>query len=261
MIKLNSNYNRVLPILNKVPFNHLFATVAVEGKVDGQIYVDHELEPTVCLIVHKYGMALLCGNHESEFFNNSLIGFLNNDSLNNNYAKWLLTYPDDWDKKIDLFNANILQIERVNFKFNSGTIIDKIKIPNDMMLRKINKDIYEKIEGSVVPQSFWNSAEDFLENGIGYVLLKGDELISFCFSSFIVDNKLELGIETVEKYRNKGYSILVAAKMIEFCLNYGFEPVWACRDKNIGSFKLAERVGFSPSSYHRYYCIGSNYFE
>lgn len=256
MIKLKNRYDRVLPLIAKVPFNHLFATVVVEGKVDGHVYVDNDCAPTVCLIVHKYGMALLCGNHTNEFFNRRLIGFLNNNDLNNNTAKWLLTYPNDWDLKIQSFQTTAKLIKRINFTFKNEPTIEKMKIPTGMEIRKIDKEIYAKIEGTVIPQSFWNSAEDFLHNGIGYALLKGSEIISFCFASFIVGNQLELGVETNEKFRNKGYSIFAASKIIEFCLNHGFEPVWACRDTNTGSLKLAHRLGFSAKSYHSYYCIG-----
>ena len=266
-------------MVDKVPFNNLFAKVVLERKVRGRVLVDDGSSPSVCLIVHKYGMALLCGSHQNDSFNGSLRGFLMNDSLNNGSARWMLCYPEPWEDTLAILlgealtegpvpeglegrgesrTRHILKIQRVNFNFNAMTPSSKLHLPPGFVLRRIDSSIYDRITGAVVPRSFWDSAEDFLKSGIGFSLLAVDQVVSTTFSSFIVGNRLELGVETHPLYRNRGLAVYAATELIDYCLSNGYEPVWACSKDNVGSFKLALRLGFSPSTYHPYYVIPSD---
>lgn len=280
MIKLKqSDYSKVASLVNEVPFNTFFARVVIDHKVNGEVFVDDFLHPTVSLIVHKYGMALLCGNYENNSFNNELIAFLKHAQMAAFPAKYMLTYPDPWEHTLasllgsQLLLANydeqgidrdirtfFLQTERINYQFQLPSLLHNIEIPARFTLKKIDSNIYHKIHASqtsVVPEHFWNTAEDFLENGIGFALIYDDQIVSTSFASFIVDDKLELGVETTEKFRKNGYSIYAASALVKYCLSNGYEPVWACRRENIGSSSLAERLGFIPISYHPYYCMPS----
>ncbi|MEJ8545970.1 GNAT family N-acetyltransferase [Brevibacillus borstelensis] len=276
MIKLRpDHYSKAARLLDEVPFNNLFARVVIENKVNGQVLVDDPEHPTVCLIIHKYGMALLCGNDRNESFNNGLANFLSSGPSSEYSAKWLLASPDEWEHKLasllveqllpaDKLDApemrpgnhtHFLKTERINYRFHSQLCADHTKIPDGFTLKKIDAELYHSIQGSVVPQYFWNTAEDFLANGIGFALLYDDQIVSTSFASFIVGDKLELGVETTETFRKRGYSIYAASALVAYCLENGYEPVWACRRGNIGSSRLAESLGFVPASYHPYYCI------
>ncbi|GED15417.1 GNAT family N-acetyltransferase [Aneurinibacillus migulanus] len=282
MIKLTPpDYSIVTPLVSKVPFNTLFARVVIDNKVNGQIFVDDSLHPTVSLIVHKYGMALLCGNAENDSFNDKLVRFLKNTPSVELPAKYMLTYPERWEHKLasilgtELLQADdkgdskvmtrdtstsFLQTQRINYQFKPSSPLININIPAPFTLKKIDLDIYGKIhetQHSVVPEQFWNTAEDFLENGIGYALLYDNQIVSTSFASFIVDDKLELGVETTETFRKKGYSIYAASALVSYCLTNRYEPVWACRRENVGSSRLAESLGFIQASYHPYYCMPS----
>ena len=109
------------------------------------------------------------------------------------------------------------------------------------------------MKGSVVPFYFWDSEDDFLKNGVGFSLFYKDKLSSTAYSSYIHDDKLELGIETVEEFRGKGFAEYTCSALIDYCIENNFEPVWACRLENIGSYKLAQKIGFIPSAEIPYY--------
>ncbi len=277
MIELGiENYKKLSTLLGAVPFNTLFAKVVIEGKINGRVFADNESNPSVGLIVHSYGMALLFGNTQNSSFNDKLVSFLKNDSLNSTTAKWLLISPNDWKSKLSLLlnkslidanglpedehlqklkQSHILLSERVNFKFDMKSFRDNGNIPEGFELKRIDKEIYRKISGTVVPHFFWNNEDDFLKNAIGFSLLCDGEVVSSCFASFIVRNKLELGIETSLKFRKGGYAVYPARALISYCLLNGYESIWACRKENVGSFKLAEKLGFFPSTYHPYYIL------
>ncbi|HYA57245.1 MAG TPA: GNAT family N-acetyltransferase [Thermoplasmata archaeon] len=269
-------YSGVAPLVEKVPFNTLFAQAVLDGKVSGRILVDDATQPATCLVVHKYGMTLLSGRSSSGSFNAELRSFLKNDSLNHGTARWLICYPDDWketlrallgadlvqpqrvaeeDSEPDRWTSRVVRTERVNFRFDAKSFAGRRDLPSGFSLKRIDSEVYDQIQGSVIPQLFWDSPGDFLRSGVGFSLLMGKRVVSTCFSSFIIGRQLELGAETRREYRNRGLSIFPATAMVDHCLANGYEPVWACRKENLPSFKLAEKLGFSPSTTHPYYSL------
>jgi RimJ/RimL family protein N-acetyltransferase len=117
--------------------------------------------------------------------------------------------------------------------------------------------MYENMRGSVIPKYFWKDAEQFSNLGVGFSLIYENNVASTAYSSFIHGNQLELGIETVESYRGKGFAIHTCSALINYCLENNYEPVWACRLENTGSYKLAQKLGFEPTFYIPFYRLNN----
>jgi GNAT superfamily N-acetyltransferase len=276
MIELEkSKYGKIIEPLKEVTINHLFARSVVENKVDGSVYVDNIENPKTFYINHPYGMSLLFGDNENDDFNSNFFDYaLNTFKIRDKY-EWLQTYPDSWNKKIlSLFgdklikskdnfgndkNNKIEENTRVNFKFNKEKYLkhkDQSK-NNDYKILRTDKEMYDNIQGSVVPKYFWKDAEHFYKSGIGFSLIYENRIASTAYSAFIHDNLLELGIETVESYRGKGFAILTCSSLIDYCLNNNYEPVWSCRLENVGSYNLAQKLGFEPTLYIPFYRLNA----
>ncbi len=264
-------YNKIIKPLNEVTINNLFARAVVEQKISGDIYVDNQINPKTFYIVHPYGMSLLFGKCDNEQFNNSFKSYALNLGNSRNSFEWMQAFPDNWDNvllslfsdtsikssdNIDKIEKRIVELNtRVNFKFNiskhqslSTQIIDE-----DVKIVKADGKMFSGMQGSVVPSYFWNSEDDFLKNGLAYALYYKEELAAMSFSSCCFGNIIELGIETKEKFRGKGFAELVCRAIIDYCVENNYEPVWACRLENTGSYKLAQKLGFEPTLYLPYY--------
>ena len=113
------------------------------------------------------------------------------------------------------------------------------------------------MQGTVVPSNFWDNADDFLKNSIGYSTYYNNELSCTAFASFLMDKFLELGMETVPKFQGKGLARYTCSRLIDYCLKNGFEPIWACRLENIGSYKLALKLGFDDVLQLPYYRLSN----
>lgn len=271
MISLNKiHYHKALQALNEVAINNLFARTVVEQKVEGSIYVDDFENPSTFYVIHPYGMSLLFGNTENEKFNSKFLDHCLNTSKLRKKQEWLQAFPSTWDNKLaTLFKGHLIKSKdnlnlitnkieentRVNFKFNAEKYLaykmqQKDKLPN---IFRTNKEMYEKMNGSVVPKYFWKDAEQFCKEAVGFSLLIGDEIASTAYASFIHENLLEFGIETHPNHRGKGYAEQTCSALIDYCLEKNLEPVWSCRLENIGSYKLAQKIGFEPSLYIPYY--------
>lgn len=264
MIRLeNKNYGKLIAPLRAVAINNLFARSVVENRVTGTVYVDDADDAKTFYVVHPYGMSLLFGDCDNQRFNAWFKDYaLNRDRTRNSY-EWMQAFPDNWDSVLSgLFRdclvksadnsanteKNVIELNtRVNFKFNLNQYRDiNIGDNADINIVRTDKRIFNEMKGSVVPAYFWNSAEDFYNNGIGFSLYYKNRLASTAYSSFIHDRQLELGIETVAEFRGLGLAQYSCSALINYCLENNYEPVWACRLENTGSYKLALKLGFEP---------------
>lgn len=280
MILVNENqYEKILVQLKNIPFNTLFARAVLESKVLGKVFVDNINEPKSVYIAHEYGMSLLFGDTENLEFNLNLKKYLLNKNKDRINYEWLQVYPEKWNDKLkELLNDNIIKYSklldnyskseadtltekyrenhiiqwgRVNFIYKE---IDKaIFSKSEHKIKLIDSEIYDRIEGSVIPKFFWKSKELFLSEGIGYALMNGDDIVSIAFSSCKFEDVLEIGVETSEKYRNMGFAKYVCQELLSYCQKNNYSPIWACRLENTGSYLLAKNLGFEEAITLPYY--------
>ncbi|MHB8138067.1 MAG: GNAT family N-acetyltransferase [Smithellaceae bacterium] len=266
-----NDYILAIPRLKEVTFNNLFARAVVEQHVDGKVYTDNLVHPKAFYVIHPYGMSLLYGNVSDDFFQSAVKDHL----LGCNGRKkdeWLQVFPSDLEDRIDNILGNKMRIfdsaqdqdnsgsvvvkhQRVNFKFNHrkfGQFRKKVNL-NDYSFCNVDKNLFNETNGSVVPNNFWNNASEFLKQGVGISLMVGGQAVAVAFSAFMHDDMLELGMETKSASRKRGFASIVTAKLVEYCIEKGLEPVWSCRRGNQGSYNLAIKLGFEPTVYLPYY--------
>lgn len=270
LILPKSDYYKVVAPLQQVTINHLFARAVVEQKVDGKIYVDDAEQPQTFYIVHPYGMSLLLGRSDNAAFNTAFKAYAVNAANTRNSNEWMQAFPDAWDAVLvellrdvlvkstepDKNERGIVQLNtRVNFAFNKEKYLQlqPIAASVDIRIAKADGAMFRAMQGSVVPLYFWNSEEDFLQNGLAFGLFHKGELASMAFSSFWFGKEFELGIETVAAYRGKGLAELVCRAIIDYCISKDYEPIWSCRLENTRSYNLAQRLAFEPTLYLPYY--------
>jgi hypothetical protein len=260
-----TDYNKVAVPLGDVSINNLFARAVVERKVDGSVYVDDASRPSVFHIVHPYGMSLLLGNMHNVRFNSAFREYALNTRKTRNGLEWMQAFPDEWRTVLgELFSdcmitssdntdnktKGIVELNtRVNFKFDREKYkrLATTKLAPDCTMVRTDKKIFNEMKGNVIPSRFWNSADDFAHNGIGFSVICKGALASTAFSAFVHDRKLELGIETIDEFRHSGFAVNACVALIDYCVEHDYEPVWACRLENVGSYNLACRLGFDAA--------------
>jgi GNAT superfamily N-acetyltransferase len=271
LLPLN-DYKLAIPKLTEVTINNLFARSVVEQHVDGKVYVDNIATPKAFYVIHPYGMSLLYGDVSDDFLQSELKDFLLDRNGLRKASEWLQIFPSELENRIDMILGKKLTIsdsgtyrdnsgdavvkhKRINFKFNLQKFEQfRCKIDlNEYSFCDVDIDLYNETNGSVVPKKFWNNASEFLMHGVGFSLMVEDQAVAIAFSSFVHDEMLELGMETKSEYRRRGFASIISAKLVEYCLEKGLEPVWACRQGNHGSYNLAIKLGFEPIACLPYY--------
>jgi len=267
-------YHKLSDPIQKVTINNLFARWVIEGHIPGKVYVDNRDHPNTFYVVHPYGMSLLFGECSSAKFNDQFKEYAFNLNGVRDKSEWMQAFPDDWNLVLNaLFKDHLIKssdnhgiaesgnIElntRVNFKFNQRKYIDnrKEQTQSDCRICRTTRQLYEQMKGSVVPAFFWRNSDHFFENGIGFSLLYKGKLATTAYSAFLLEKKLELGIETRDEFRGRGFAYHTCCALINYCIETGFEPVWACKQENKASLNLAQKLGFEPVAEIPYYRLG-----
>ncbi len=275
MISLQKDqYSKLLEPIKSITNNNLFARAVAERVVEGEIFVDNVENPKSFYLLHPYGMSLLFGDSKNEAFNLAFKKYALNENRSRKIIEWMQVFPADWDDVLqDLLSDKLVspssestsshaieQNVRVNFKFNEeiflrGKLANKKTDPAVEILRT-DREAFEKMTGAVVPLNFWNDADDFINKGVAFSLYYDGKLASTAFSAYIHDDKLELGIETYDEFKGKGLAYKACSALIEYCIENGFEPVWACKRDNVGSYQLAQKLGFENVKEISYYRLG-----
>jgi len=265
-----SNYHKVIAPLNEVGINNLFARAVVERHVNGTIHVDNAENPTTFYVRHPYGMALLFGVTTNQVFNSWLFAHALNLFRTRDRFEWLQAYPKTWndqiatqweeyliksDENTEGVNTLVEVNTRVNFKFNKEKYLDfKSRLSScDLDVVRTDTHMFEQMKGSVIPSRFWNNGVDFNERAVAFSVLDGDVVACTAFSAFVIEQQLEIGIETADNYRGKGYAVGTCCALIDYCMENDYEPVWGCKLENTPSYLLAQKLGFEPTIYWPFY--------
>ena len=272
-------YSTVAQHLKHVRFNHLFARSVIDGHVTGSVFVDRIDQPETFYVIHPYGMSLLFGTCFNQEFNAAFRQY----ALDKNHAhlgqEWMQAFPFSWDEvllelfkdslissteNIDKYTTNKIVLDtRVNFKFNLQKYIEfkEDQISQDHLIVRADKAIFEAMRGIVVPSKFWDNSSDFEEHGVGFSLFHENKLAATAFSSSIHEGFLELGIETLEEFKGRGFAKHTCSALIDYSIENNYEPIWSCSLDNVPSYQLAQKLGFEPVLTIPYYRLSRNYVQ
>ncbi|MGF7047837.1 GNAT superfamily N-acetyltransferase [Paenibacillus sp. DS2015] len=238
--------------------NNLEVRAVVSGINPGWVYVDHPIEVTAALIwiCGQTGFHVI-GNSKSINFINGLNTYMSNviepklKKLNINFVE-ISVGNESWAEMIQtIFNKHNISNDIQHVFKLTGDMESSETQDDSVSIQRIDKELLQSrrfgnkkyLEDKI--SRFWETIDDFLEQGFGYIAMQNNEIVSSCFSAFVADETHALDIETLEGYRRKNYATLVARAFVEECKIKGIVPYWDCSPENTGSIRLAESVGMS----------------
>jgi len=240
----------------------LEAKAVIEGVNPGRVFVDDIDYPTSGLIwLGNNDGFIFIGNEKNEGFNIELNKFIDNIIIPEamkvgltrfegigNHRKWNTTIEKVLkSRKLGSWNQRVYTLQKNDYKCNSEIAIEKgykvVKIcetlfgNSDYSIKNI-----EFLHSQIL--EFWSSPETFFSAGIGYCMIYKDEIVSICFSGFVVGNVHAVAIETLEGHRGKKLAQKIAKSYVTDCLNNNIVPYWDCMESNKPSIAVAENIGF-----------------
>lgn len=239
--KLNKvQYSKLIDIASTHDCGCVYPLSVAEGIQEGEIYTGSKGDYNKILFWVQSGFAYLSGNIDEDFLNDIYDFMLDRSKTGD--KRVLLMSKDEY--VLDYFKGKKGIVMECRYLFEYTGKNNVLELPMEYELKEMNKELLVKIHGTIVPSLFWKQNNEFLKKGKGYCISCGDDIVSWAFSAAVSTKEIDIGIETNPNYKKKGLGMIVASKMIQYTLEQGKNPVWACHYKNIASEKMAESLGF-----------------
>jgi GNAT superfamily N-acetyltransferase len=244
----------ILPLFQGVNYLEAVALGTIASDL-GKVFVENLDEPKNAIFIYEeMKLVVLGGSAEGDF-----------EELFSKIPKiaGILYSNEKWKLKIkEYFGSKLTYLHRTKMS-SSKLDIKKIRelkenIPEGYKIIKINEELSRKFNDRTRKQiNLWfGSLERFNQEGFGFCALFNDEIVSVAVSGcYTFDNAFEIDIFTHEDHRRKGLAILVAAYLIEYSLENGFDPRWDAANKP--SVALALKLGYTnPEDYEVMFLTG-----
>jgi RimJ/RimL family protein N-acetyltransferase len=245
---LKTNYNRVKPLFQGMSHSQYLIDAVFEGNHIGRIFVDNPEHPTTALAALACGFHFLVGCADNATFNTAMRERILSELIPTEGDLLLFPTSEAWRDALDALFADfkLLHVTRKAFTFYPERFIAKNnewqkRVPEGYSIQRYDRFL----AGGVGLAEFWGSLDRFLNNGIGFAVMKSDEVISRCHTVMVGNKQAEISIETAEPYRRQGFATLAGCAFIEYCLENGLYPTWSCWDNNIACQILAQKLGFN----------------
>lgn len=214
-----SEFSKCRKLLNEQ--GQLEALAIVENINPGRIFVDDINNPVSGLIwLGNNDGFIFFGSEQNEVFNNELNHFISNviaSEAKKVHLKWFegVGNHEKWNniiervfehRKLESWNQRVYILHKADYKGNYKPAIEQeykvIKICNTLFENKNNSITnIEFLQSKIL--EFWSSPESFFNSGLGYCIVYKNEIVSVCFSGFVVGKVHCIDIETLETHQGK----------------------------------------------------------
>lgn len=243
LYKINSpQYPNLIDNASTHDCGSVYPLSVVEGIQEGDIFTNSMKDYEKVLFWAHCGFAYLSGNIDEHFLDDIYECML--DRTKSNAKRFLLMTRNEYVQKYFEQKDNVVEEKRYLFQYSGTKGYTESPLPDGYELREIDVPLLKKISGKIVPSLFWKDINDFLLKGKGYCITYNNDIASWAFSAAVSTREIDIGIETKSEYKQQGFGMIVANKMIQYTIEQAKEPVWACHYKNVASEKMAEKLGF-----------------
>ena len=239
MKKVSKNdYRNYISWAKENTANMVYPCSIAEGFQPGDIYVNDSANVESVFFWHYCGFGYISGKASEK-----MLGEIYSEMISGHNGRRLVLITADDDVTAFFRNRDVLMDSRAEYSYlhpQSASAIgtDKFRI------EQIDTDNISKIEGRIIPSFSWDSSEQFLKEGFGYIVLDQGRVCAVAFSAAVSSDEVDIGVETYENYRRKGLAGLLAGRMCEHINSIGKRPVWAHSISNKGSMNTALKCGF-----------------
>jgi hypothetical protein len=120
-----------------------------------------------------------------------------------------------------------------------------LQLPEGFTVHRMGRELLEKSPRLDETLFRYGSLERYLETGLDVCILRGEEFVCEAGADIEVDGVREVGVVTEHAYRGgKGFGTLVTAHLLMWTDELGCSTFWDCVRLNIGSLKIARKLGF-----------------
>lgn len=207
----------------------------------GKIFTDDPSNPTWGVVQESYDGTVFLGGAIDKTIAASVFAHLREAGM------VIVLLPDD-DSRLELLPTDIHYDGRsLEFYDHSvGQGLDRIlnQVPDGFELRRTDRELVLRTQWGPYDVEWWGGLDGWAQNQVGFVLMKDDEILSEASVGPAITGVREPGVITHEAHRGKGYGTIVAARLIQEIESLGERTFWNCTKQNLGSARIARRLGY-----------------
>lgn len=252
MKKINKqDYKNFYKIFNELG-SYTFLLSALDGIIKSELYSDDEKNPTYAIMLtkdlyyiagdlsdNKIDQEFLCLSQSDAFLDSTGFIFSNKNS---NRIKEI--FGEHTYKFIDRENYKLNKLEFKYFnKTVAKTVIVRLTPTTITKFKKYTnyKDVYDEC------MFYWDEYPKDSKINFSLALVEENTILSYCYlcGESSSENSCELGIETFEGFKRKGYAEIICRETVKDLIELGYDNFnWHCHTSNIGSSKTALKLNF-----------------
>lgn len=119
-----------------------------------------------------------------------------------------------------------------------------LSLPPGYEVFRMGRDLIEKSPRLDETLFRYRDLESYLRTGMDVCILHGDEYVCEAGADMDVGGVREAGVVTERPYRGKGFGTIAVAHLLLWCDELGCSTYWDCVKLNIGSLKIARKLGY-----------------
>jgi GNAT superfamily N-acetyltransferase len=214
----------------------------LEGTVpNGKILVDNLLDPHWALVQEAYDHCLfLGGNVDASAFTEAFAALRQEGDV-------LIGMPPD-DPRLACFPPDAYYdnqvLEFYDRPAGQGLEPHLRQIPAGCAIRRLDRDLVLRTEWGPADVAFFGGLDNWEKTSFGYVLMRGEEILSEASVGPPALGCYEPGVFTQEQHRGKGYGTLVTARLLQEIDAMGMQTYWNCTIQNLASAAIARKLGY-----------------
>lgn len=253
-----TQYGRVRPLFAPLGFNLAVHSI-LDGNTIGRVYVDEAERPSTALLWTMMDTVMLAGDANRPVVQDALRDLLLHEIRPHAQARGVpgfsiyLAAPA-WKAHLPALLPGLTPqpIPRRAFLLDQLQVDWQARLAPGLAVQPMDAHFFTRADlrdidpalGWVL--SFWRTPADFVHRGLGFAVVAGDRVGSWCLSVYVAGNALEFGVETAVAHRGHGWATLAAAACLDACLARGLVAHWHCNLDNAPSVRLAQKLGFTP---------------
>ncbi len=259
-------YAQVRAIFEPLRYNIVVGSV-IDGNTPGWVFADDAERPMTAFIWDMQDAMLVAGDSANLAFNERLAAAIRDDIVPDARRRGIpflsLHYDRPaWEPMIEtmvLKGWGPHKVARYYYILENLAWNWRIGMPPGSEMRPLTASLLEGEDMENADQargwvlSFWPSLDAFEAKGVGYCVVYGETIASWCLSVFVSGKDYELGLATAPDYRGRGLAKRTAAACAEACLGRGLRVHWHCLEENLPSRRVAEKVGFDEEVRYEVY--------
>ena len=212
----------------------------LEGRNRGRVFVDDGNDIRRAIAVTRHGFTFVGGEADQEFLDRAVARLRQETELK-------LVWPARNGSTLRPPPSQSGHVPRFHYYDRSPSVemAEALRqLPGGTRISQTDAALLRRcLWRDMVIEAFGSTAA-FVEHGVGFCLMKDSEILSEAVGLFHGAGHFNIGVITNAAHRGCGHASRVAAHLAEQCESKGIPTVWVCDQSNLGSARIAEKLGY-----------------